>query len=161
VAAAAAAGSSDEEEELKRALELSRKDVYYISDSDEDMNRAIALSLAETDGAVSSAAASAASANTSAANAFAANTSAANVAASEETSTPTVVVSDNDEFDQMCSNNLSLKERLSKSSLDSEEEAAENSVRILTHRELNKENANLPGPSNITLTRRNQKVSSN
>ena len=129
---------------MKLALELSRKDAIYISDNDEDMNRAIALSLVEAgEGSQDAATSIAAILN--------------NASSAAGAAYPTLVVSD-DEFDQMCSSDLSLKERLSKSSLDSEEDE-DTSVRILSNQMPNEENANLPGPSNIPLIKRNQKVS--
>ena len=129
---------------MKLALELSRKDAIYISDNDEDMNRAIALSLVEAgEGSQDAATSIAAILN--------------NASSAAGAACPTLVVTD-DEFDQMCSSDLSLKERLSKSSLDSEEDE-DTSVRILSNQMPNEENANLPGPSNIPLIKRNQKVS--
>lgn len=138
-----AADSSEEEEELKRAIELSRQEACLISDSDDDMKRAIALSLGqaqeEEEVVVPRPHASAAGASLAAL-------------------PPTLVVSE-DEFDQMCSaGDLSLKERLSKSSLDSE--AEDNSVQIVTKRTLDEEeeeNASLPGPSNIPRRKRRRK----
>ena len=112
---------------MKLALELSRKDAIYISDNDEDMNRAIALSLVEAgEGSQDAATSIAAILN--------------NASSAAGAAYPTLVVSD-DEFDQMCSSDLSLKERLSKSSLDSEEDE-DTSVRILSNQRPNEENAN-------------------
>jgi hypothetical protein len=72
--------------------------------------------------------------------------------ASSAVAGPTLIVSD-DEFDLLCSNDLSLKVRLSKSSLDSEED---NSVRIVAERVPSEESANVPGPSNIPVKMKNQ-----
>ena len=83
-----------EDEDVKRVLEMSKSDFVYIPDSDEEeqMKKAIALSLAE----------------------------------SKRPLNPmeSIVVSD-DEFDRMCDEpNMSLKEKLSKSSLSAEEVTA-------------------------------------
>ena len=104
MASSATVDSSDEDEELKRALELSHQESLYISDSDEDLNRAIALSLEQLAG-------SALSDLASAAVAIAPPTPVAHNGAA-------VVVSE-DEFDEMCTNDISLKEKLSRSSLGS------------------------------------------
>jgi len=109
--------------------------MIYISDSDEDMKRAIALSLGQAEEIH--------------------DVPEFSAAASGSTE-PTAPISGGDEFDQMCASDMSLKERLSKSSLDSEEE--DNSVRILKNRIPTEENANLPGPSNIPLTKKTHKV---
>ena len=130
--ASGSVGSSEEDEALKRALELSRRECIYISDNDEELNRAIALSLEQTGPAGSAAVApSFPTANNDSA----------------------VVVSD-DEYDEMCANNISLKEKLSKSSLGSGGEEGDNSVRIVTPRKLNGEKANLPELSSDLLKKK-------
>ncbi len=148
---------------MKRALELSRQEVCYISDSDEDMRRAIALSLEETDQPSAARITAAPGLNTP--NAAAAADPASTVAVPESAAVALAPSADDaltlalseDEFDRMCSadGDLSLKERLSRSSLSSEEEVKEEgdaTVKVLTNGKLKEESASCPDPPDIPVT---------
>lgn len=132
-------------------LELSRKEAARVSDSDEDMKRAIALSLQEarvdsphTTGAAEDVAVDSSDSLSDYVTATDTSTAVNGSASVVAGSAAPIVISD-DEFDVMCSNNMSLKERLSKSSLDSDAKDEEAS---------NDDGANLPGPSNIPVSKK-------
>jgi hypothetical protein len=136
------------------------------------MRRAIALSLEESDqptAAPSAARLTAATClNTSnaAATANPASTvavpeSAAVALAPSEDDALTLALSE-DEFDRMCSadGDLSLKERLSRSSLSSKEEEVKEegdaTVKVVTNGKLKEESASCPDPPDIPVTKRKE-----
>jgi hypothetical protein len=135
------------------------------------MRRAIALSLEETDQPTAAPIAARLTAATclNTANAAAAADPASTVAVPESAAVALAPSEDNaltlalseDEFDRMCSadGDLSLKERLSRSSLSSEEEVKEEgdaTVKVLTNGKLKEESASCPDPPDIPVTKRKE-----